>query len=155
MTVSMREFGVRDSAWHLYASVLFNGLVMALICSGALDAVDLWIRVLIYLNAFVLCLGGLYLILKEPFRKALLDEPTTESKSICLGAFHLNGHSFEAYERETDYGGRQFRLRSYPSVNPDQEAAIIRYLVHEGLIDDMWPQSSKKIQEEANWAFFS
>lgn len=41
------------------------------------------------------------------------------------------------------------------SVNPDQEAAIIRYLVHEGLIDDMWPQSSKKIQEEANWAFFS
>ena len=89
--------------------------------------------------------------MKEPFRKALLDE----SKSICLGAFHLNGHSFEAYERETDYGGRQFRLRSYPSVNPDQEAAIIRYLVHEGLIDDMWPQSSKKIQEEANWAFFS
>jgi hypothetical protein len=80
---------------------------MALICSGALDAVTLWIRVLIYLNAFVLCLGGLYLILKEPFRKALLDE----SKSICLGAFHLNGHSFEAYERETDYGGRQFRLR--------------------------------------------
>ena len=112
---------------------------------------NLWIRVLIYLNAFVLCLGGLYLILKEPFRKALLDE----SKSICLGAFHLNGYSFEAYERETDYGGRQFRLRSYPSVNPDQEAAIIRYLVHEGLIDDMWPQSSKKIQEEANWAFFS
>jgi len=147
----MRELRVGDSAWQLYASVLFNGLVMALICSGALDAVTLWIRVLIYLNAFVLCLGGLYLILKEPFRKALLDE----SKSICLGAFHLNGHSFEAYERETDYGGRQFRLRSYPSVNPDQEAAIIRYLVHEGLIDDMWPQSSKKIQEEANWAFFS
>ena len=52
---------------------------MALICSGALDAVTLWIRVLIYLNAFVLCLGGLYLILKEPFRKALLDE----SKSIA------------------------------------------------------------------------
>jgi hypothetical protein len=151
----MREFRVRDSAWQLYASVLFNGLVMALICSGALGAVNLWIRVLIFLNAFVLCLGGLYLILKEPFRKALLDEPTIESKSICLGAFHLNGHSFEAYERETDYGGRQFRLRSYPSVNPDQEAAIIRYLVHEGLIDDMWPQSSKKIQEEANWAFFS
>jgi hypothetical protein len=89
VTVSMREFGVRDSAWHLYASVLFNGLVMALICSGELDAVNLWIRALIYLNAFVLSLGGLYLIFKEPFRKALLDEPTIESKSICLDAFHL------------------------------------------------------------------
>jgi hypothetical protein len=33
--VSMREFRVRDSAWHLYASILFNGLVMALICSGS------------------------------------------------------------------------------------------------------------------------
>jgi hypothetical protein len=59
---------------------------MALICFGALDAVNLWIRVLIYLNAFVLCLGGLYLILKEPFRKALLNEPTIESKSTCLGS---------------------------------------------------------------------
>ena len=128
---------------------------MALICLGALDTVSLWIRALAYLVALVLCLGALFLICREPLRNgALEDKPAIEPKSTCLGRFYLNGYCFEAYERETDFGGGQFRLLSYPSVNADQEAAVIRYVLHEGLIETMWPQMSEKIQEEAHWAFF-
>jgi hypothetical protein len=149
------KFRARDSAWHPYAGILFAGFGMALICLGALDTLSLWIRALAYLAALVLCLGALFLICREPLRNgALEDKPAIEPKSTCLGRFYLNGYCFEAYERETDFGGRRFRLLSYPSVNADQEAAVIRYMLHEGLIETMWPQMSEKIQEEAHWAFF-
>jgi hypothetical protein len=49
-------------------------------------------------------------------------------------------------------GSKQFRLVSSPKVSPEQEAAYIRYIVNEGLIEDWWPQMNKKITEEANWA---
>jgi len=46
-------------------------------------------------------------------------------------------------------------LLSSPPVNPAQEAAFIRYLVNEGLVEAMWPNISGQIEEEANWAFLS
>lgn len=129
---------------------------MVLTTLGTFDALHIWIRFLIYLAASILCVGGVFLIGEpSPTRPALQDEATTAAKSDGLGTFYLNGHSFTPYEKEMDDGGRQFRLLSHPSVNPEQEAAIIRYMVHEGLIEEMWPQLTQKIQSEANWAFFS
>jgi hypothetical protein len=134
--VSRGKFPEKDSDWPLYAGVLFAFVVMVLALLGALDAVKIWIRILIYLAAFILCHGAVFLIGKASLTKAVLqDEATIAAKSACLGTFDLNGHSFAAYEKETGYGGRQFRLLSYPSVDPEQEAAIIRYMVREGLIE--------------------
>jgi hypothetical protein len=42
-----------------------------------------------------------------------------------------------------------------PSVSPALEAAFIRYIIHEGLIEDLLPQMSNQIEEEAGWAFLS
>ena len=156
------EFPEKDSDCPLYAGVLFACVVMVLTFLGALDTAKIWIRILIYLAAFILCMGGVFILclggvflIGKACKVALQDEATIAPKSACLGTFHLNGRSFAAYEKETGHGGKQFRLLSYPSVDPEQEAAIIRYMVREGLIEDMWPQLSQKIQEEANWAFFS
>ena len=74
---------------------------------------------------------------------------------MYLGKFQLNGYLFEAYEREGNKGGKEFRLVSTPSVSPAQEAAFIRYIIQEDLINNLWPQMSKQIEEEANWAFLS
>ena len=65
----------------------------------------------------------------------------------------MNGYFFEAYERDGENGSKQFRLLSSPKLDSDREAACIRYLVNEGLIDELWPQMSQKIKEEAAWAF--
>jgi hypothetical protein len=39
-------------------------------------------------------------------------------------------------------------------LTPEREAAFIRYIVNEGLIENIWRETSKKIEEEAKWAFF-
>jgi hypothetical protein len=78
------------------------------------------------------------LIWKDPLSTpGFQEEPTQEPKSIYLGKFDLNGYSFRAYERETDKAGRQFRLISFPSLTPEREAAFIRYMVNEGLIENI------------------
>jgi hypothetical protein len=81
------------------------------------------------------------------------NEPALISRGRYLGKFRLNGYLFEAYEQEADNGVREFRLISSPSVNPAREAAFIRYMVYEGLIERMWPEMSRQIEEQANWAF--
>ncbi len=40
-------------------------------------------------------------------------------------------------------------------MSPEREAAFIRYLIAEGLSETLWPQISRRIEEEANWAFFA
>jgi hypothetical protein len=40
-------------------------------------------------------------------------------------------------------------------VSAKQEAACIRYMVNEGLIEEFWPDMNKKIKEEADWAFLA
>jgi hypothetical protein len=54
----------------------------------------------------------------------------------------LNGYFFEAYEREEENGSKQFQLLASPNIDPQREAACIRYLVNGGLIEDLWPQMS-------------
>jgi hypothetical protein len=65
----------------------------------------------------------------------------------------LHDRVIEAYERTASDGRREFRLMSDPSISPAKEAACVRYMVNEGLIENMWPQMSKQIVEDADWAF--
>ena len=60
-----------------------------------------------------------------------------EADGVYLGKFNLNGYTFKAYERETVDGSRQFRLSAFPSITCEQEAALIRYLVNEGLVENL------------------
>jgi hypothetical protein len=103
---------------------------------------------------FVACLGGFVPLWKDlPDASVVGHESLVRSQGNFLGRFHLNGCSFEAYEKEGENGSKQFRLVSSPKVSPEREAACIRYMVNEGLIEDLWPEMSKKIKEEADWAF--
>jgi hypothetical protein len=77
------------------------------------------------------------------------------SGDLCLREFYLNGCWFQPYEQGTSIGRKQFRLSSTPQISPDREAAVIRYLINEGLSGKMWPQTSSRIEKEANWAFFA
>ena len=81
------------------------------------------------------------------------EEPMPEADGVYLGKFNLNGYTFKAYERETVDGSTQFRLSAFPSITCEQEAALIRYLVNEGLVENLVQGLSKRIEEETNWAF--
>ena len=152
----MQEINKRDSTWHLFAGVLAADLGMLLIGLGGWDALKTETRTLIYVGGSLLFLSGLYLVWIDAIRLAALRlEPGLEFTGMYLGKFQLNGYLFEAYEREGDNGGKEFRLVSTPPVSPAREAAFIRYIIQEGLINNLWPQMSKQIEEEANWAFLS
>lgn len=77
------------------------------------------------------------------------------SSESCFAKFYLNGYFFQPYEQQTLGGGKQFRLLATPQMSPEREAAIIRYLITEGLTEKMWPRMNRRIEEEANWAFFA
>jgi hypothetical protein len=97
------------------------------------------------------CFGGFFLIWKDLVAGAVFS--LARPKDNFLGEFRLNGHFFEAYECGGENCSKQFRLLSSPKMDPEREAACIRYLVNEGLIDELWPQRCQKIKEEADWAF--
>jgi hypothetical protein len=77
------------------------------------------------------------------------------SGELCLREFYLNGRFFQPVEQETSNGRKLFRLSSTTPLSSDCEAAVIRYLINEGLSEKMWPEISRRIEEEANWAFFA
>ena len=104
-----------------------------------------------YVAGFIAFLGGAYPIWRDLI--ASEAHSLARPKGKFLGEFRLNGYFFEAYERDGVNGSKQFRLLSSPNMDPDQEAACIRYLVNEGLIEELWPRMSGKIKEEAGWAF--
>jgi hypothetical protein len=107
----------------------------------------------IYLIGLFLFLGGLFLTWNSPWNAPENEEPMPKADRMYLGKFNLNGYSFKAYERETVEGTRQFRLDAFPSITREQEATFIRYLVDECLVENLVPGLSKRIEEEANWAF--
>jgi len=80
---------------------------------------------------------------------------TRSSAESCFTQFYLNGYFLQPYEQQTSTGVKQFRLSATPQMNPEREAALIRYLINEGLTEKMWPRISQTIEEEAYWAFFS
>jgi hypothetical protein len=99
-------------------------------------------------------LSGLSLIWLDTINLSVASkESPLTANGVYLGRFKLNNHSFEAYERAANDGRAEFRLVGSPWIDPAKEAAVVRYMVNEGLIENMWPQMSKQIEEDANWAF--
>jgi hypothetical protein len=155
----MRKMCNGSSNWQLLAGIVLAEAGGALIGIAEWDPLKLGASMSFYAGGFLGLVVGMSLIWKEPLRKTMIeDEPSpddTSSKSKIKprGRLDLNGHSFEAYEEELDHGRIRFRLRSFPSIGPEREAGFIRYLVHEGFIEQRWPHLSGKIEKEAAWAF--
>jgi hypothetical protein len=104
----------------------------------------------------VLCAGGfVFWFIGFASTRHVKSELAGRSGELCLKEFYLNGYFFQPVEQETSNGRKQFRLLSTPQVSPEREAAFIRHLINEGLSEKMWPQISRRIEEEANWAFFA
>ncbi len=146
--------------WKLLIGIVLAEAAVALIGYGQSDALRLSVMVLLCAGGFLVCVGGMFLIRKEPFRvtirddEAALDGRTAKCKETALGRINLNGYFFEAYEEEAGNGGWRFRLRPVPSINPEREAGFIRYLIHEGFVEKRWPRLSRKIEEEASLGIF-
>ena len=147
---------LKEEAWVICAGILLVCFGMALIGFGRWSNLEISPGWPIYLAGSIFCLGGLfYLGWKDPSVESDCGEPPQPGlKNIYLGSLDLNGYSLRAYECETDLDGTRFRLVSNPAVSPQQEAALIRYIVNEGLIEKISRGMNKKIEEEAGWAFF-
>jgi hypothetical protein len=111
----------------------------------------------------VFCVGGVvfwfvgFAVTGSGARDRSITKAALMGNSSELGfmKFYLNGHLLQPYEQQTLTGVKYFRLSAIPEMSPEREAALIRYLINEGLTEKMWPQISQKIEEEAIWAFFS
>ena len=113
-------------------------------------------RILIYVGGGLLFLSGLVVIQIDAIGwPAVRQASALQATGKYLGNFRLNGYSFRAYERQTNDGKKEFRLASFPSMGHLREAAFVRYLIQEGLVENLWPQMSRQIEEEAHWAFLS
>jgi hypothetical protein len=154
--VTMRRQKVlqKQTGWLLGVDILLAGLGVALFGFAEWNRLQFSTWWLIYLSGSFLFIGGLFLIWNGPWCAFVKEGPTPEADRVWVGKFNLIGYTFKAYERETAEGSRQFRLSAFPSITRDEEAAIIRYLVNEGLVDNLVDGLSKRIEEEANWAFY-
>ena len=143
----------KQTAWRLCVDILLAGLGTALLGFAEWNSLEFSTWWPIYLAGSFLLLGGLFLIWNGPWCAPVKEEPMPEADGVYLGKFNLNGYTFKAYERETVDGSRQFRLSAFPSITCEQEAALIRYLVNEGLVENLVQGLSKRIEGETNWAF--
>ena len=131
----------RGGAWSICV-----GILLAILGVGLMG-----FRIWSILLTILLFPGALLLICKDQQPTSNFQEkPALE---FCLGRFDLNGHFLEAYECESDKNGPQLRLISIPTLTREQEAAFIRYIVNEGLVETIWPGMGKKVAAETNWAF--
>jgi hypothetical protein len=147
----MRQLEDFHATWEVCAGTCLSVVGIVLIGVGGAALLDDRIRPVMYVAGFIAFLGGAFLIWRDLVASEAYSLPRPKGK--FLGEFRLNGYFFKAYEREGENGSKQFRLLSTPKMDPDQEAACIRYLVNEGLIEELWPRMSGKIKEEADWAF--
>ena len=141
----MQKIGDRRGAWSICVGILLAILGVGLMGFGIGH----------FLSTFLLFLGILLFIRKgQQPTSNFQEEPALQREGIYLGSFDLNGYSFEAYECASNKNGTQLRLTSIPALTHGQEAAFIRYIVNEGLAENIWPRMGKKIAAEASWAFF-
>ena len=143
-----------QSPCQFVMGVLAADLGVSLLGLGAWDALKSDMRILIYLAGTVCLLSGLSLIWLDTIKLSVVSkESPLTANGVYLGRFKLNNYSFEAYERGANDGSTEFRLVASPLIDPGKEAAVVRYMVNEGLIENLWPQMSKQIEQDANWAF--
>ena len=148
----------KSSTVELLLGIALAEAGAALVGCGQGDLLQLGRPLLFYTIGFLLFVVGMFLIWKEPLSAMIVEDEampiSATGKYEILGRIDLNGIYFEAYEEETSHMGKRFRLQSSPPIGPEREAAFIRYLIHEGFVEKMWPRLKAKIQEEADWAFF-
>jgi hypothetical protein len=113
------------------------------------SSVDLPVNLCASLAGISLSIVGIRLLLM-----ATADGgPPVQVNGAELGRIQLNGYYLIAYESEGANAKKQFRLRSYRTLSPEKEAALVRYLAVEGFLVSLWPEMKERIEEEANWAF--
>lgn len=145
--------------WHFLAGLLMTEAGFCLLAFGELYIPGTWMHHLSYGGILLVCLGMMLLSWQKLARSKTLHNDTALNPTAIavrekfLGAISLNGYLLEAYEQEVDCQGKQFRLRAFPRIDSEHEARCVRYLIHEGFIDQRWPAVSNKIKEEAGWAF--
>ena len=145
--------------WHFLAGLLITEAGFWLLAFGELSFPDTWMHHLSYGGVILVGSGMILLSWQKLPRSKTLHHDTAPGpievavREKFLGQINLNGYFLEAYELEVNGRGKQFRLRAFPSLDSEHEARYIRYLIHEGFIDQRWPQVSSKIKEEAGWAF--
>jgi hypothetical protein len=152
----MQETRETNGIGALYLGMLFLIAIVFLVvwCEYKSNHIATWI---------VLCVGGsVFWFVGFVFARCgasaapkVKSELNGRLEDLCFTKFYLNGHFFQPYEQETLNGLKQFRLLATPDMSPEREAALIRYLINEGLTNKMWPQISQRIEEEADWAFFA
>jgi predicted membrane channel-forming protein YqfA (hemolysin III family) len=146
---------MRREELSICVGVLLACLGMALIGLGEWHSLDFSTGWLMYLGGVIFLLGGLFLLWKDPLTTfSSQQKPSLELNEVYLGRLNLNGYSIRACERENNQGVIQFRLTSIPALTPEKEAALIRYMINEDLIEEFWGGISQKIEEEGAWAFF-
>jgi hypothetical protein len=151
----MQETRESNGTWALFSGALLLIVIVAGVVWSEYKAyhIGTWV---------VLCAGGsLFWFIGfalagrgGPAGTPLQQECAEGPEGSFLSGFYLNGCFFQAYEQGTSSGRKQFRLLATPQISPEREAAMIRYVINEGLSEKMWPQISRRIEEEANWAFF-
>jgi hypothetical protein len=147
----MRQSEDFQTTWEVRVGICLSVVGIVLIGVGGSEMIDDRIRPAMYAAGFIAFLAGAFLIWRDLAASETYSLARSEGK--FLGEFRLNSYFFEAYERDGENGSKQFRLLSWPKMDPAREAACIRYLVNEGLIEELWPRMSGKIKEEAGWAF--
>ena len=153
----MSQIQDSETGLELGSGLILTIVGIALIAIAAVQPIEQAVDCAIYVAGFAAFGDGVTLIWKDLLNSAAFSgEALLHSPGRYLGAFRLNGYHIQAYERQrTEDNRKEFRLLSTPKMDAELEAACIRYLVNEALIEELWPRMSKKIAEEAKWAFFA
>ena len=148
----MQETRESNRIWAMYVWTLLLIVIVAAVVWSEYRAYHFGTWIALCTGGFLFWFIGSVLAERGTQPKHEFAEGT---KDLCLRAFYLNGYFFQPYEQGTSSGRKRFRLLSTPPISPEREAAIIRYLINEGLSEKMWSQISRRIEEEADWAFFA
>jgi len=152
----MQKTRESNGIWALYLGTLLLVVIIAAVVWSEYKMYRLGSWIVLGTGGFVFWFIGFASTRHYGPTSSLVDSKSGGSSSeFGLREFYLNGYFFQPVEQETSNGRKQFRLLSTPPVSSEREAAFIRYLINEGLSEEMWPQMSKRIEEEANWAFFA
>jgi hypothetical protein len=152
----MRSVRRLHKRWQLCLGYIFiiTGIGLILIDFPETQTLKSSLQVALGASSFLAPIIGLFLIWNARSGSARSARGVlATSEGNFLGRFRLNCHTFEAYEQNGLYGNKELHLMTSPRISSEQEAACIRYLVNEGLIEELWPQMSRKIMEETDWAF--
>jgi hypothetical protein len=133
------------ATWRYSTWILGLGLIVF----AEIDPVNLWKFIPLYSAGFLLALSSFFFfwIGAAGAKVKIRNQPLPRE-------VRLNGHILQACELNDENGNPRFRLLSGSILDPIQEAALIRYMVNEGLVEEIWPKASGRIEAEANWAFY-